>query len=74
MDKFSKDMDCPKCGSVDLLHRYKKKGEWLDEDLWAFDKAKSELIRTICRCCGHRWSSLPLDGIKEAESDKDCED
>ena len=71
MKKFSKEMTCPKCGGDDLHHRYKKKGERLEDNLCIFDKAECELIRTACRCCGYRWSSLTLDAAEvEAEPDQ----
>lgn len=68
MKKFSKEMDCPKCGGDDLHHRYRKKNERLDDNMSILDKAQCELIRTVCRCCGYRWSTLPLDASEESYS------
>lgn len=61
--KFDKDTNCVKCGSNNLYHRLRQKGEKIDSDWNKFDEAQFELIRSVCRNCGHRWISLPLDAV-----------
>lgn len=61
MEAFNLKKKCCKCGGDNLVHRWKQKGERLDLDTLALAYAKYELIRTYCRTCGYRWSSLPLD-------------
>lgn len=71
METFDQDKPCPKCGAVDLHHRYRQKGERLDPDPLYFTLADCNLIRTYCRTCGHRWGSLPVDSTLPAPDNAD---
>lgn len=64
MQVFSKDAACPKCGSDDLSHNHRRKDQRLDGTWGLLLDAECELIRTYCRCCGYKWSSLPLDAVE----------
>lgn len=52
---------CRKCRSDDIHQRFRRKGEHLDSDWFAFTEAERDLIRSYCRNCGYRWSDLPRD-------------
>lgn len=63
MNKFDKDKPCPKCGDNNLSHNLRQAGQRLDSDWMCYERTDIEVIRTYCRTCGHKWSSLPLDAI-----------
>lgn len=63
MEVFNSKLTCPKCGGSDLSHRYRQKGQRLDDAWGSLLAAQYDLIRTYCRTCSHRWSSLPMDVV-----------
>lgn len=61
------DLPCRKCGSTDISHNFRRKGERLYVNLSEFDIAGRDMIWSCCRTCGYRWSSLSLDKIDKRD-------
>lgn len=71
METFDLKTPCPKCGSADLSHRFRRTGERIDEMIGnPYEPVPQDLLRTLCRTCGFRWSRRPRDIETDVSTDK----
>ena len=70
------NMSCEKCGCDDIYRRYFKKGddtngvgpnrnlkttEFVNRDNAWVQPALRDCITHVCRCCGYKWDTAPME-------------